>query len=140
MQEVITQGLVYDVIEDREDAIPEAYASTFKWIFDTSAEATEPQTSPSLVKWLSTNSKDIYWVNMSQQLHERSVLIALTDYWKTGMWKINNDEIHSESQSTPGSSSNVGNGPRAPNLWVLFLECWHESSEVPRGPNEDHSS
>jgi len=50
----------FEEIDDRSEAIPQAYAKTFQWIFASPGNTTHRWNS--FVGWLQGSTKDIYWI------------------------------------------------------------------------------
>ena len=50
----------FEEIDDRSEAIPQAYAKTFQWVFDSPRNT--KHSWDSYIDWLEGSTKDIYWI------------------------------------------------------------------------------
>ncbi|KPM41893.1 hypothetical protein AK830_g4641 [Neonectria ditissima] len=60
----ILNSLSFSEMDARQESIPEAYRSTFKWIFQDEQSDADGQTMewPSFPKWLHTKDDSVYWI------------------------------------------------------------------------------
>ena len=79
---VILESLRFPSFDDRQAAIPQAYAHTFEWIFQQQLPSNQTASPTSFSSWLEGDTQEIYWITGKPGSGKSTLVKLLTAHRK----------------------------------------------------------
>jgi hypothetical protein len=78
----IIESLFFEMMQDRETAIPKAYKDTFEWLFKPHPDADQPSSWSSFPAWIEADTREIYWITGKPGAGKSTLVKFLTAHKK----------------------------------------------------------
>ena len=79
---LVLGSLAFSSLQDRQEAIPQAYADTFEWIFQQQKPGDRTASHPSFRSWLEGDTQEIYWITGKPGSGKSTLMKFLTTHRK----------------------------------------------------------